>query len=197
MFFRIIPARAGFTVRSRPRGCSPGDHPRSRGVYDGALGNLIFKHGSSPLARGLRAAPWRLPPAGRIIPARAGFTSGGGSLGGCRADHPRSRGVYGGNTTHPPRPAGSSPLARGLLENGCLQSTAPGIIPARAGFTLRVDHSHDAGQDHPRSRGVYIDGLGERLHVGGSSPLARGLLGAYWVGLCEGGIIPARAGFTA
>ena len=51
----------------------------------------------------------------------------------------------------------------------------PGIIPARAGFTvtyLMVDLYHT---DHPRSRGVYIrPAMIIRLAVG-SSPLARGL----------------------
>ena len=54
-----------------------------------------------------------------------------------------------------------------------------------------------AREDHPRSRGVYVpeDAAGDGL--GGSSPLARGLLA--WLGdiVSPGRIIPARAGFTA
>ena len=52
----------------------------------------------------------------------------------------------------------------------------PGIIPARAGFTVTAATRPAVLPDHPRSRGVYGD-HGDRLEVGqGSSPLARGLL---------------------
>ena len=50
--------------------------------------------------------------------------------------------------------------------------------------------------DHPRSRGVYAGMLFVRNGRLGSSPLARGLLGALARCGGEGGIIPARAGFT-
>ena len=49
----IIPARAGFTVGTRTRCSRPRDHPRSRGVYPGGLGQAVLDGGSSPLARGL------------------------------------------------------------------------------------------------------------------------------------------------
>ena len=50
---RIIPARAGFTrARHRPP-AAPGDHPRSRGVYDIPMTDARQIAGSSPLARGL------------------------------------------------------------------------------------------------------------------------------------------------
>ena len=71
------------------------------------------------------------------------------------------------------------------------------IVPARAGFTARPEFSGDRIPDHPRSRGVYCVGLDichDRL---GSSPLARGLQDPAGVELDVGGIIPARAGFTA
>ena len=73
---RIIPARAGFTVL--PLGCGIGsqDHPRSRGVYPAYSGPRGFHRGSSPLARGLQNRPRRGHTPIRIIPARAGFTSG-------------------------------------------------------------------------------------------------------------------------
>ena len=72
----IIPARAGFTVGGRFALACRGDHPRSRGVYASSTGPPGIRPGSSPLARGLRAnelAAWQRV---RIIPARAGFTSG-------------------------------------------------------------------------------------------------------------------------
>ena len=51
--------------------------------------------------------------------------------------------------------------------------------------------------DHPRSRGVYLCQAHTRNWNAGSSPLARGLLGAVQGGAGRGRIIPARAGFTA
>ena len=50
--------------------------------------------------------------------------------------------------------------------------------------------------DHPRSRGVYNAKLKRALTRIGSSPLARGLPGPAGAPDPEGGIIPARAGFT-
>ena len=54
-----------------------------------------------------------------------------------------------------------------------------------------------ASWDHPRSRGVYTTILKTVLAVGGSSPLARGLLLPSCHERKASGIIPARAGFTA
>ena len=96
---RIIPARAGFTKRPPRKPSSPrdhprsrgvyaqpasvparrphrrrSDHPRSRGVYGTGLTDSIPVCGSSPLARGLRSAPYVEAPLVGIIPARAGFT---------------------------------------------------------------------------------------------------------------------------
>ena len=71
---RIIPARAGFTGDHDRGGRHPGDHPRSRGVYQPWTRALGPVPGSSPLARGL---PLIVPTPRRsvgIIPARAGFT---------------------------------------------------------------------------------------------------------------------------
>ena len=111
----IIPARAGFTPvgrRSRPR---PWDHPRSRGVYGWRSCTAGTSSGSSPLARGLRGGGEVEGVGGRIIPARAGFTSARMGMIILRWDHPRSRGVY------RPRIVSTQREWR--------------IIPARAGFT--------------------------------------------------------------
>ena len=132
---RIIPARAGFTRRSRFPLFLGGDHPRSRGVYFALLSAC-------------RPHPW-------IIPARAGFTVhvGAGTI--PRGDHPRSRGVYAQPRQMGSTFFGSSPLARGLRMTRSPITTKVGIIPARAGFTPAwLTRSRRAG-DHPRSRGVY------------------------------------------
>ena len=70
--------------------------------------------GSSPLARGLLGDPPVEVLAGRIIPARAGFTTPGACSGGSGRDHPRSRGVYIVTGGQRGESYGSSPLARGL-----------------------------------------------------------------------------------
>ena len=172
----IIPARAGFTAACSPRDAVRRDHPRSRGVYGPVQAHQGVGDGSSPLARGLRAEVGRLRAADRIIPARAGFTSGRLPQEAAGQDHPRSRGVYHQRPRHRHAPLGSSPLARGL----------------RGGLGRHVSGS----PDHPRSRGVYRSPDLTADTKDGSSPLARGLLGEVLTIKDIIGIIPARAGFT-
>ena len=172
----IIPARAGFTPSAaRPPTSSP-DHPRSRGVYVVGGGDGDLHAGSSPLARGL---PNWIRAVTRV-----------------RSDHPRSRGVYRDTVMAPRMVAGSSPLARGLLTGAPSLDGARGIIPARAGFTHIPGLHRRAGQDHPRSRGVYPLRRPGRGGRPGSSPLARGLPSGSSSCETAGRIIPARAGFT-
>ena len=192
----IIPARAGSTAPSRPTGASARDHPRSRGVYSHRSWPATRTRGSSPLARGLPAAVTGKTVIHRIIPARAGFTPPA-SLGlVVRGDHPRSRGVY----THPLECdrwcVGSSPLARGLRDAVPAPAAANRIIPARAGFTTCRRPGSRSRPDHPRSRGVYVSAFPPATAFRGSSPLARGLRDRPVMTGHEGGIIPARAGFT-
>ena len=111
-------------------------------------------------------------------------------------DHPRSRGVYTTGVRAGVMVFGSSPLARGLLDQIARQVRVARIIPARAGFTPPEGGWHHLPGDHPRSRGVYPQRSRSSQPSRGSSPLARGLH-------AEGGgvrprrrIIPARAGFT-
>ena len=90
----IIPARAGFTAASSWCGGARRDHPRSRGVYPSRVAGPGRAPGSSPLARGLPHRGRLAGVAGRIIPARAGFTPGRATPVAVMEDHPRSRGVY-------------------------------------------------------------------------------------------------------
>ena len=153
--------------------------------------------GSSPLARGLR----RVVPVERfdpgIIPARAGFTRLGRLRIDGPRDHPRSRGVYRRVDGRQAAGGGSSPLARGLRLQLRQLDGRPGIIPARAGFTVPSVSSQQHRGDHPRSRGVYPRDAAPPWSSSGSSPLARGLPVPGALPGVEAGIIPARAGFTS
>ena len=152
--------------------------------------------GSSPLARGLPLDPLLGFGVGRIIPARAGFTSTPTAWSSTGWDHPRSRGVYPRAPPSPAAPSGSSPLARGLRRPRTARGGTRRIIPARAGFTDRVAAHRRRRQDHPRSRGVYSGCLTLGDLAAGSSPLARGLHTCHRDYHSRGRIIPARAGFT-
>ena len=132
----------------------------------------------------------------RIIPARAGFTLAGPDSSFLTWDHPRSRGVYKSKRWGTPINLGSSPLARGLPGGALAAQGGDGIIPARAGFTRTGPARPPGAPDHPRSRGVYFF-TDENIDViPGSSPLARGLHALFGCVGEQGGIIPARAGFT-
>ena len=73
----IIPACAGFTTPAPGVTRGPPDHPRMRGVYTPRPSRARAIAGSSPHARGLRSVKWGASHSRRIIPACAGFTSGG------------------------------------------------------------------------------------------------------------------------
>ena len=168
-----------------------------RGVYFivmvGAMGGI----GSSPLARGLPQAPKPGRRLGGIIPACAGFTTAIRLTRASTKDHPRLRGVYDIGVQSPVTSPGSSPLARGLLTAGSINSGWRRIIPACAGFTKDGEWTDGEPQDHPRLRGVYLRCAAGRPAPKGSSPLARGLRCHSEDRVDGGGIIPACAGFTS
>ena len=193
---RIIPARAGFTAAlDEERACPCGSSPLARGLpfrtrcssrrsriiparagfTTAAVRASISVPGSSPLARGLRRRRPADQPGHRIIPARAGFTLARLNAMVRGPDHPRSRGVYGLSCHDSLLSAGSSPLARGLLDRVPRVGDAVRIIPARAGFTGCMGTPRGCSRDHPRSRGVYCDRSDDGGVEAGSSPLARGL----------------------
>ena len=101
--------------------------------------------------------------------------------------------VSNGASSHP----GSSPLARGTLNQGGEKIDAAGLIPARAGNTPRSARKETRMRAHPRSRGEHRDMSGRPCLKSGSSPLARGTLGSSRRTFRVMGLIPARAGNTA
>ena len=171
----IIPARAGFTPPAPTPARRSRDHPRSRGVYRRNWYPVGVAPGSSPLARGLRPAAHAIGLAGRIIPARAGFTRRRIRRTAGYGDHPRSRGVYARKIHRIATGRGSSPLARGLRRADRGNREGYRIIPARAGFTIVCPPLSPLAEDHPRSRGVYQANRALDAAPLGSSPLARGL----------------------
>ena len=191
------PLARGLRSATPRRAPAPGDHPRSRGVYNVGDCSIDLDSGSSPLARGLPSWSLVFIFGAWIIPARAGFTSPELHYFWDDLDHPRSRGVYSTGRGRPRPTRGSSPLARGLRRGPGARPDPDRIIPARAGFTPGRRRPRRRGSDHPRSRGVYSRRLFPRTAGEGSSPLARGLHATRQV-QCQGTrIIPARAGFTS
>ena len=92
--------------------------------------------------------------------------------------------------------AGSSPHARGLQPVRPPDNDNARIIPARAGFTSPRTTRTSGRRDHPRTRGVYWEGVIKPIWDAGSSPHARGLQHGQDPRAVDGRIIPARAGFT-
>ena len=112
-------------------------------------------------------------------------------------DHPRTRGVYLTPRRAGTQPAGSSPHTRGLPRWSLTPAGDSRIIPAHAGFTLSQLGGGQAGQDHPRTRGVYVAVTPATGAGAGSSPHTRGLQLGDGVTIMGDRIIPAHAGFTA
>ena len=132
--------------------------------------------GSSPLARGKPASRRSALMPVRLIPARAGKTTG--VVGGheSEAAHPRSRG-------------------ENRAENG-VEIEARWLIPARAGKTASKWSKPFAKPAHPRSRGENSPASRSNAHSMGSSPLARGKHHTPEATKARTRLIPARAGKT-
>ena len=172
----IIPAHAGFTIKSAASVVGRTDHPRTRGVYDRLPLASSCRIGSSPHTRGLQFQRFMVGVAGWIIPAHAGFTPNPSGTWEWPPDHPRTRGVYRGISIVDASNPGSSPHTRGLLCGGVLVAGSPRIIPAHAGFTTLTCCPGACRTDHPRTRGVYSHAASHEAARGGSSPHTRGLL---------------------
>ena len=132
-----------------------------------------------------------------LIPARAGSTSDPEPGESAAGAHPRSRGEHQPEIVRLEVPAGSSPLARGTLENTLQYVEDAGLIPARAGNTPRRPPPRMNPRAHPRSRGEHGLFMYEPPPAMGSSPLARGTLEGVGNRVSDIGLIPARAGNTS
>jgi len=173
--------------------------------------------GSSPLARGIRlscaaaAARLRFIPtragntrlrnfpyahALRFIPTRAGNTRHATKSLSANTVHPHSRGEYFIRKSRRGAEAGSSPLARGILQPEDLHVLHRRFIPTRAGNTRRSTRRPRGGAVHPHSRGEYTRAKQMQTYETGSSPLARGIPGTIDPGGAHVRFIPTRAGNT-
>ena len=133
----LIPARAGKTYTPASPPTTSQAHPRSRGEnrHSHAGGQRVA--GSSPLARGKPLLTRSSNQAHRLIPARAGKTWSTQACADATTAHPRSRGENVPLLELLPSEVGSSPLARGKRDDQVKQRIQDGLIPARAGKTLR------------------------------------------------------------
>ena len=130
-------------------------HPRSRGEHPLRMCSAVSPEGSSPLARGALDAPhaYRIPRG--LIPARAGSTAFRDALHLRQWAHPRSRGEHVDKIHWITTGQGSSPLARGALEDRVEHVLEGGLIPARAGSTRTQSEIAALSRAHPRSRGEH------------------------------------------
>ena len=165
---------------------------RGEKVLSHAPANIVV--GSSPLARGKDAPHPRRMHAAGIIPACAGKSIKPASAVWCCKDHPRLRGEKSFQSKQAKFLIGSSPLARGKVEDNPGLSAKTRIIPACAGKSWRERHERTEIEDHPRLRGekVRMQMCGIRSY--GSSPLARGKGLVDYHPVPVRGIIPACAG---
>ena len=160
----LIPARAGNTWSQSSGVSSFGAHPRSRGEHVGFQVAHWPSSGSSPLARGTPSVLTSYSSSGWLIPARAGNTAQNGLLPLTYWAHPRSRGEHVWRSGRRKERRGSSPLARGTQRGHGGAERGRGLIPARAGNTIRGEVSRGGERAHPRSRGEHvIFGLGLRF----------------------------------
>ena len=172
----LIPARAGTTASCTHALLRPGAHPRSRGDHTVGRIRVFTVGGSSPLARGPRAVHVVHTSHRGLIPARAGTTGMPSAIASRLRAHPRSRGDHRFSSHGPITWMGSSPLARGPPSTSDRTSTSTGLIPARAGTTMRLPTTSRSPWAHPRSRGDHNHMTANIIKGLGSSPLARGPL---------------------
>ena len=173
------------------------DHPRMRGEHLGKPFELVGWQGSSPHARGTLAGNMTVRVSPGIIPACAGNTVQSGEDDASPVDHPRMRGEHFSWSMTVSDSSGSSPHARGTLDDADWDAEHAGIIPACAGNTSDSRSRPARGRDHPRMRGEHVREALFFMVLTGSSPHARGTPPIPIRTRPYYGIIPACAGNTS
>ena len=193
---KLIPSPEGNTVTAPCRMTCSRAHPRSRGEHAKKMQKAKSQPGSSPLARGTQDGLRQTAGSHGLIPARAGNTVREFSRSQGTGAHPRSRGEHLSQSSIQPSKPGSSPLARGTPEPPQSYASRAGLIPARAGNTMRIASRARSWRAHPRSRGEHKRNALISWPLWGSSPLARGTQQHLMQRELVTGLIPARAGNT-
>ena len=171
---RFIPACAGNTAPRRWTTTTPPVHPRVRGEHMDYETGLKLSDGSSPRARGTRLQPAEVRLALRFIPACAGNTASRLSGHMSTPVHPRVRGEHVMTCVTMDRMSGSSPRARGTLDDHPLLRHLGRFIPACAGNTAWMQPRMMPNPVHPRVRGEHLIDMARSVQPSGSSPRARG-----------------------
>ena len=153
MRLRLIPARAGKTLRSRRLEKLAAAHPRAGGENDPFKMASAVRLGSSPRGRGKRDRRHCRPGRDRLIPARAGKTVLVAMICSPKKAHPRAGGENQNASRLSAAWSGSSPRGRGKLRRPGWRCGARGLIPARAGKTPASRHQRASGRAHPRAGG--------------------------------------------
>ena len=171
---RLIPARAGKTTQIHQWAGRNGAHPRAGGENREHTWVIWCVPGSSPRGRGKHSEAIRTYETPRLIPARAGKTGRESNPACTHPAHPRAGGENRRYWTRAALVSGSSPRGRGKPVAGCLPQPFRGLIPARAGKTVRSVYAFPDPEAHPRAGGE-----NHRLKIGchdqsGSSPRGRG-----------------------
>ena len=152
---RIIPARAGNTVRVQIVEGLVGDHPRACGEHRRRHCRTGRTAGSSPRVRGTLLGALHGDRIRGIIPARAGNTMTRISFYIAEGDHPRACGEHLDGDALTTWCGGSSPRVRGTHLCEYWHCLHVGIIPARAGNTKVTQLVVIPVRDHPRACGEH------------------------------------------
>ena len=132
----------------------------------------------------------------RIIPACAGTTRFLVLFRNVFSDHPRVCGYNSFNLSNTSCDSGSSPRVRVQHDTRYMYDVIPGIIPACAGTTAKLNGIKNPRRDHPRVCGYNIRNLELQPRFLGSSPRVRVQLICDKSVILICGIIPACAGTT-
>ena len=195
-FPRSIPAWAGETAASPPRGCRVAVYPRVGGGNWQFVVELAFSNGLSPRGRGKPIGRASGKGVGGSIPAWAGetvlVTEGNPHI----RVYPRVGGGNHPNLSALMKAAGLSPRGRGKPASSARQCQRPGSIPAWAGETYGAGAVLGGREVYPRVGGGNVGLWGVTIRVGGLSPRGRGKQLAYLSLQKSCGSIPAWAGET-
>ena len=192
----LIPAHAGKTSECTLMGRFPQAHPRACGENCEKRQRGDEKSGSSPRMRGKLVLRPTACLMGRLIPAHAGKTEGGGVVSRRGPAHPRACGENFEHVGETVPFVGSSPRMRGKHIPLLSRPGSSRLIPAHAGKT-RSDHRLSCHrQAHPRACGENPTTTQKHQPREGSSPRMRGKQSGDFVYAHPLRLIPAHAGKT-